>query len=308
MTWLVYALLAAVLMTVINFGDKFVVESQVPNPLALIIFLSWFNLAIALILWVIVGFETIPMKETIIMLLNGTTPAFAGFFYFQAVSKTETTRIVILSQLGPVFTLILSMIFLSETLTGGQYLGFALILIAAIAVTMQRSKTKIGDVVEPVWDVLILMTFANLIYGGGLVLADSVVESLVTDFQSLLLITAYTGLGYWLGGLVLFVLVPEVRRQFMKHARTTKFKALVSLSGVESVFMLRQVVLFMALSLGSASLVSIIGSLNVFIAIFFGWMLTLWQPHIFKEDISSSNLIQKFVWAGIAFAGIILVT
>ena len=43
MTWFLYALLATILMTLVNFGDKFVVESQVPDPLALIIFLSFFN-------------------------------------------------------------------------------------------------------------------------------------------------------------------------------------------------------------------------------------------------------------------------
>lgn len=144
MTWFAYALLAALLMTFINFGDKFVVESQVPNPLALLVFLSFFNLLVGIILWIGLGFETLPSNQGLILILAGTAPAFAGFFYFQAVSKTETTRIVILSQLAPVFTLIMSMIFLRETLTWMQFVGFVLILIAAIAVTMQRRKQKLG--------------------------------------------------------------------------------------------------------------------------------------------------------------------
>lgn len=176
-----------------------------------------------------------------------------------------------------------------------------------MAVTLQRTNTEAENKNNPVWTVLFLMVMANLIYGGGLVLADSVVESLVTDLRSLFLITAYTGFGYWLGGLSLFLLVPDVRRAFMKHAGTSNLKAIISLSGVESVFVIRQVVIFMALSLGTAPLISIIGSLNVFFAIIFGWILTLWQPHIFKENISRRNLINKFIRAGVAFAGIILV-
>lgn len=308
MGWFAYALLATFLMTCINFGDKFVVESQVPNPLALLIFLAWFNLIIGIILWIIVGFSTIPLSRGLLLIGAGTAPAFGGFFYFQAVSKTETTRIVILSQLLPLFTLIISVLFLQETITNIQFVGFTLIMIAAIAVTVQRSKSK-GDInvpLGPLWDVLGLMLMTNLIYASALVLTDSLVESLVTDIHSLTVVTAYTSFGYWIGGMTLFVLVPPVRHSFTRLLSSTGLKAIASLSGVESIFVIRQFVVFTALTLGPVSLVSVIGSLNVFFAIIFGWILTLWQPHIFKEDISRTNLIRKFAWAAVAFIGIIL--
>jgi uncharacterized membrane protein len=69
---------------------------------------------------------------------------------------------------------------------------------------------------------------------------------------------------------------------------------------------IRVFVFYLALSLGTASLVSIINSLNVFFAIFFGWVLTLWRPHIFKEDISARSLATKAAWASVAFVGILL--
>ncbi len=307
MTWFIYALLAAILMTLINFGDKFVVESQVPNPFALLILLSCFNLLIGIVLWIVLGFETLPLNQGALLILAGTTPALAGYFYFQAVSKTETTRIVILSQLGPIFTLILSALFLNERLTWLQFIGFVLILFAALAVTLQRSKTEIGDIVEPAWDIFGLMLMTNLIAAGGLVLADSVVNTIITDFRSLTLVTAYSGLGYWVGGMFLLLFVPRVRHAFFNTIRETNIKAIASLSSVESIFVIRQFVLFMALTLGPVSLVSVIGSLNVFFAVAFGWILTIWQPHIFKEDISRNNLIQKFAWATVAFIGIVLV-
>jgi len=309
MGWFAYALLAALLMTCINFGDKFVVESQVPNPLALIIFLSQFNLIIGVILWVLTGFATIPLSQGSWLILAGMAPAFAGFFYFQAVSKAEITRIVLLSQLLPLFTLVFSMMFLRETITVVQSIGFALILVAALAVTLQRTKPNIDslEAVEPMWHVLGLMLMTNIIYAGALVLSDSLVEALVTDFRSLMMVTAYTSFGYWCGGMLLFVFVPRVRRAFLKLQKTTGLKAIAALSGVESIFVLRQFVVYMALTLGPVSLVSVVGSLNVFFAIIFGIVLTLWQPHIFKEDISRSSLITKFVWAAVAFVGIILV-
>ena len=256
-------------------------------------------------MWIVVGFETLAMNQGLLLIGAGTTPALAGYFYFQAVSRTETTRIVILTQLSPIFTLILSFLFLNEKLSLIQLLGFGLILFAAIAVTIQRSETNAGTVTEPLWDVFALMIMSNIISAGGLVLTDSLVNSLITDFQSLTLVTAYAGVGYWFGGMLL-LLIPRVREAFYYHIQHTNFKALASLSGVESIFVIRQFVLFMALTLGPVSLVSVIGSLNVFFAVAFGWVLTLWQPHIFKEDISRRNLIQKFAWATVAFIGIIL--
>ncbi|MEO1645064.1 MAG: hypothetical protein AAFR67_07740, partial [Chloroflexota bacterium] len=80
-----------------------------------------------------------------------------------------------------------------------------------------------------------------------------------------------------------------------------------SLASVESIFILRQIFLLQALTLGPVAIVSVIGSLNVFFAVILGWVLTLWRPSVFKEDIRRQTLTRKFIWAAVAFVGILLV-
>lgn len=309
MTWFIIALISTLLITLVNYGDKFVVESQVPNPLALLVFLSIVNGVFALLFWLLSGFLLLPLQDVFFITLAGTAPAFAGYFYFQAVSRTEASNIVVLSQMGPVFTLILSMLFLGESLSNWQLLGFALIITAALAVT---SRVKGSSSSERNWGVLGLMVITNLIYAGAIILSDAIISAIVmqgqsVNWQALLGVTAYAALGYFLGGMSLLLFVPAVRHAFMSRLKETPPQAILALSSVETVFVIRSFVFYLALSLGSASLVSVVGSLNIFFAILFGWILTLWKPHIFKEDIRFRSLLQKAAWAGVAFTGVMLI-
>lgn len=307
MAWFGFAIMATLLMTLVNFGDKFIIESQIPNPMAVLIFFSIFNLLTAAILWVLTGFTTLPQGQAWLLIAAGTAPAFAGYFYFQAVSRTEMTRIVIISQLAPIFTLVLSVIFTQDSINGRQLLGFVLILLAALAVTLQRAKPKVDAPLVPMWDVFGLMAAANFIAATSLVMTDSVVSAIAIDFQGLMLVTAYMGFGYFWGGLALLVLMPHVRQAFFRQWRITGRGALAAVGSVESIFVIRQFFLLQALILGPVAIVSVIGSLNVFFAVILGWVFTLWRPSIFKEDISTGSLMRKFIWAGVAFVGILLV-
>jgi drug/metabolite transporter (DMT)-like permease len=312
MSWFILAIISMLLITLVNFGDKFLVESQVPNPLALIVFLSCVNGLFAIVFWLLSGTMTLALRDASLITVAGSAPALAGYFYFQAISRTEASRIVVLGQLGPVFTLVLSMFFLGEALSNGQLLGFALIISAAIAVTLKDKKPDSTIPSEPFWGVLGLMVMTHLIYASAIILSDSIISRLVMDgqnvnWQVLLSVSAYASSGYFLGGMFLLASVPPVRHAFMSRVQETSPKAILALSSVEVIFVVRMFIFYLALSLGSATLVSVVGSLNIFFAIFFGWILTLWKPQIFKEDIRPASLLQKAAWAAVAFTGVMLI-
>jgi drug/metabolite transporter (DMT)-like permease len=162
------------------------------------------------------------------------------------------------------------------------------------------------------WTVFGLMVMTHLIYSAAIILTDEQIPDLVmqgqnVNWQALLGVTAHASLGYFLGGLALLAFVPPVRNAFLPQVKQTPLKAILALSSVEAIFAFRMFVFYLALSLGPASLVTVVGSLNVFFAILFGWILTLWRPQIFKEDIRVKSLLQKAAWAGLAFAGVLLI-
>jgi transporter family protein len=312
MEWFIFALISTLLITLVNYGDKFLVESQVQNPLALLVLLSFVNGVFALIFWLLSGFMTLPLQSAFLITLAGTAPVFAGYFYFQAVLRTEASHIIVMGQLSPVFTLILGMLFLGEQLTGSQLLGFALIIAAALAVSIKAKNPDSPLSSASIWTVFGLMVMTHLIYSAAIILTDELISDIVMQgqtvkWQALLSVTAHASLGYFLGGLALLAFVPPVRNAFLSQFKQTPLKAILALSSVEAIFAIRMFIFYLALSLGSASLVTVVGSLNVFFAILFGWILTLWRPQIFKEDIRLKSLAQKAVWAALAFAGVLLI-
>jgi uncharacterized membrane protein len=312
MTWFIFALISTLLITLVNYGDKFLVESQVQSPLALLVFLSFVNGVFALIFWLLSGFMTLTLESALLITLAGTAPVFAGYFYFQAVLRTEASHIIVMGQLSPVFTLIMGMLFLGEQLTGSQLLGFGLIIAAALAVSIQAKNPDSPLSSASIWAVFGLMVMTHLIYSAAIILTDELISELVMQgqnvhWQALLSVTAHASLGYLLGGLALLAFVPPVRNAFFSEVNKTPLKAIMALSSVEAIFAIRMFIFYLALSLGPASLVTVVGSLNVFFAILFGWILTLWRPQIFKEDIRRKSLLQKAAWAGLAFAGVLLI-
>jgi transporter family protein len=312
MEWFIFALISTLLITLVNYGDKFLVESQVQSPLALLVLLSFVNGVFALIFWLLSGFMTLPLQSALLITLAGTAPVFAGYFYFQAVLRTEASHIIVMGQLSPVFTLILGMLFLGEQLTGSQLLGFALIIAAALAVSIKAKNPDSPLSSASIWAVFGLMVMTHLIYSAAIILTDELISDLVMQgqtvkWQALLSVTAHASLDYFLGGLALLAFVPPVRNAFLSQVKQTPLKAILALSSVEAIFALRMFIFYLALSLGPASLVTVVGSLNVFFAILFGWILTLWRPQIFKEDIRLKSLAQKAVWAALAFAGVLLI-
>jgi drug/metabolite transporter (DMT)-like permease len=312
MEWFIFALISTLLITLVNYGDKFLVESQVQNPLALLVLLSFMNGVFALIFWLLSGFMTLPLQSALLITLAGTAPVFAGYFYFQAVLRTEASHIIVMGQLSPVFTLILGILFLGEQLTGSQLLGFALIIAAALAVSIKAKNPDSPLSSASIWTVFGLMVMTHLIYSVAIVLTDELISDIVMQgqtvkWQALLSVTAHASLGYFLGGLALLAFVPPVRNAFLSQFKQTPLKAIFALSSVEAIFAIRMFIFYLALSLGPASLVTVVGSLNVFFAILFGWILTLWRPQIFKEDIRLKSLAQKAVWAALAFAGVLLI-
>jgi transporter family protein len=306
MEWLIYALLATMLITAVNFGDKFVVETQVRDPQALMTLLPIAASLIGLLLWGIAGFGMLTLEDALPLMLSGATIAGGMYFYFQAMQQAETTRIILLLQIEPLQVLILSMIFLNERLTPIQFLGFALILGAVIAAAAYGGRMQSATQTQHSYRVPILMMLTTIIWAIGVVAAGGAVDRVVKDMPSLLVSIAYTNLGFGLAGLTLYVFVARIRHAFHAFVPHINRNVVLSLLLLDTCFTLRQLAFYQALSLGPVSLVTVVSGLNIFFGIFVGWLLTIWKPGIFQESISRRALGIKFVLASLAFAGLAL--
>ncbi len=305
MSWLPFALLAPAIMTLVMFGDKYVIERHIPDSRAVLIYLGITNFTFSAVLFVITGFPILPMEQAIPLFLAGAFTIWGNVFYFRAIAMDETSNIIIFLQLIPVFTLVLGILFLQEWISPQQLIGFLLIIVSCIGVSRDpKQKAKAGGLrlSWAFWLVLI----ASIFFAISFVLSDDVLDAYVIDIRTLVISTMYSAAGYSVGTLVLYLVAPSIRNAFNQHIRTATATTFGSVYMLEGLFFLRQLALFLAISLGPVALVTVLSSTSVFFGILLGWIFTLIAPQIFKEDIRRQNLLRKAGWAGVLFVGLLL--
>ena len=75
---------------------------------------------------------TAPLPYLLAALFAGIAHISSGFFYYRAMSVEKSSHLSLLFRLGPVFTLVLSAIFIHERLTTAQYAGFGISFIGGV--------------------------------------------------------------------------------------------------------------------------------------------------------------------------------
>ncbi len=311
MNWLIFALAAPIIYTIVNFTDKYVIEREVPDTRSVPIFLAIVQGTVGAILWLVNGRITYPLDITLLIMATGASIVIGTFLLFRALIREETSRIVLWTQLVPVVILVLSVLILDEVLTIPQFVGFVLILSATVGLSLKReagvlsfSRTffyVLGAVIT--WSVSDILMKWIIVNNPQL----EAIQGDTVNVSVFVSITTYQALGFAFGGLCFYLAVPPVRHAFNHRLRHTRRLALGVLFANESIFILRQFVKTMALALGPIALVSVLDSTRIFLGIAVGWVLTQIAPTIFRETTTREGLMQKLIFASVLFAGLIFI-
>lgn len=296
-SWIFYALLAPAAYAAINYVDKYLIESKVKDyrgmPLYSAIAGSVFGTAI----WFSYGFPLLTLTQGLLVIMTGVLSVIALALYFKSLAEEETSIIIILFQLGPVFSLTLSYFLLGEAINAVQLSGFVLILISAIGASIKFAKNSI-KLTNAFWLILIndfLWALANVLF------------KFVSNENSFSTLIIYEGWGFGIGGLILWFLYPSAKKAFQENVRAVG-KSVMSIIFVnEGLFVLARLLTYFALTMASIALVTVLGSTQVFFGLGYGIILTLLFPKIFKEEINIKNLSKKLIFALLATGGIVLV-
>ncbi len=297
MSWLYFALLAPVIYTAVNFIDKYLVAKVIRDYNAMPIYIAIIGLIFGCFIWLLTGRQTLMLMDTILVLLVGYLIFWAMIIYFRVLSFEETSKIIILFQMIPVFVLIFSDFFLREHLSFRQTIGFLIVFASSVAIVVENKQ----DFFNFSKSSFFYMIIYDIIWASANVLMKFVLVK--NAYWSLL---SYESWGVALGGLTVLFLSKTVRRSFLKTLKQLKIYTLAVITVNESTFITAKSVSYYAFYLGPVSLVSLLNNTQIFYGIFFGWLLTLIFPKIFQENIQKSKLIKKTVIAGIMFLGIIL--
>lgn len=294
MLWILFAIIANVLFAISNLIDKFLIEKRVKDPLTLTIFGGWIDLFFALALFLTHGFHILGIWQIAILLISGILIEIALIPYFKALSLEDASRISPLFQSVPVFVLLFSYLFLKETLTYRQLVGYMLILLGSLIVSMQTTNKKVFKIRKALWWVLL----ASFLWA-----LPAVMFKFVAVKQNFWDALIYEFLGIVIGATILFLLY---RTRVLFQLRNIKSDTWLILNVNEFIYIIGRVSNFYAITLGVVSLVAVLGGTIPLFVFLFGLVISIWFPAIIKEDITMQTIIIKitaiiFVASGLWF-------
>jgi drug/metabolite transporter (DMT)-like permease len=297
MNWLFPALLAPAVLTITIFTDKYIVGKAVKDYRGVVLLQAVMGFIVGTLFWVVTGFPILSPTDAFIVLSTGVINTFAAAVYFKVLKEEDASYVIFMFQLIPIFVIILSFIFLEETVSARQLLGFVIILLSSLLMSVEDWK-KISHVPKSFW----LLVLMDLLFALAAVLIKFAINA--TSFSQIL---SYESWGIGIGGIILYVLFPFIRKAFNEIITTVGKRILGIMFLNEGIYVLSKSLAYFAYSIGPVALVSVLGSTQVFFGILFGWFLTLLLPQIFNEKINREILLRKVVLAVVLVFGIILI-
>ncbi|MBI5613401.1 EamA family transporter [Candidatus Gottesmanbacteria bacterium] len=296
MSWIFFALLTPTFYSFTNILDKYLLDKRIKDPLALTALSGIITGCIGITIGFFTGFQFIGVLQILLLVFSGVLLLYYLIPYFAAMKLEDASRVVPLFQFIPVFTFILSAVFLKEFLTTRQIFGLMMVVVSGILLSLKKVDGSILTPRKSLW----LMLVSSLMYG-----LIAILFRFVAKENSFWTMISYQYIGTGIGGVFLF-LFPRIRNGFTSRVLEIKKSFGIVVVG-HFLSMVAQVSESYAVTFVSVPLVNIIGSIQPVFVLVFGIILTLWFPHIIKEDIKKAVVAHKFVSVVFMFLGLILV-
>ncbi|MFA6171462.1 MAG: EamA family transporter [Patescibacteria group bacterium] len=315
--WLVIAVSAYFINAGVYLADKFLLSKRIHSSIVYAFYVgiwSVFNLCLLIFNpW----FPT--FGELMLDLFAGLLFLFTLVFWYKALHQSEATRVVpIVGGLVPVFSFLLSSIFLGATLTNQELLGFLILIAGGVLISIKRTRfyllRKAVDRVRMIFgDVLgeiharfrpTQRLIANSVVSAFFFAAFYVLMKYIYLHQPFVGGFVWSRMGTFIGALAMLA-VPVWRKGIAEHRKaTTAPKNLSFFLGVRLLAALAFIMLNWAISLGNVALVNALQGVQYLFFILFAVIISARFPKVFKEELGKEVLIQKLIGVGLVSLGL----
>lgn len=289
-----FSILSPAIFGINNYIDKFLLEKQNISATVLSIYGGVFAFIVGLVVLFITGFYPIDTKSLLIILSSGFLTTIYLLPYYKALSLDETSYVIPLFQFYPIFVLILSFVFLNESLSKMQYLGCIIIVLAGFLLSVEKLNRKIFKLRKSFFYIVL----SSLLFAVAQVLYKFGVQEI--PFWNTL---PYEGLGIALGALCITVYKNNFKK-LKNETKRFKGKVFIFMTVNELVYILARYTGYFAISIISVGMVSILAGLQPLFVLIYGIILSLWFPKILKEVINKKVLSQKTISIILMFLGL----
>lgn len=288
--WFLISLISPILLSIVNHADKFLLSKHFKGRGigSIFLFSSLFSvilLPILVLIWHTHIFN-ISFVNAFYLFFIGMLNAVAFYLYLKALNHEETSVVIPLLQMIPIFGYFLSIPILGEILTTQQLLASLLVILGIVILSIDFD---IDNHIKLKKKILLLVTISSFFFA----LHDVLFKYVAINDGSFLTSTfwQYTGLSTL--GLIIFITNSEYRKQFLDVFRQKNYKVLSINVGSEVLYILGNLANNFATLLAPVALVLVVSSYQPLFVFIIGVFLTLVIPSISVEKISLKHLIQK---------------
>lgn len=298
MNWILLPIIATFLWASTNFIDKYLISKYFKTgPGVLVLYSCFIGLPVSVFI-LLFNREvlSISFSNALFIILNSFLYIAYLFPYFSALNKADTSNVTPIFQTIPVFTYFLALIFLGENLEFIQIFACLLILCGSFGVSLNFKK---GFVIrKKVFGLMLLSSF--LVSLNWLFFKFFALD---LDFWK---VSFWQYLGFFIFGLVLFILNKSYRFSFISSLYENKLK-IFSLNAFNEIFNIIAIIIFSyATLLAPLALVSVMNGFQPFFILFLGIILSMFFPHLIKEELSKRILVYKLLFILLIFLGVLL--
>lgn len=302
MSWLIVGIIPPFLWAVVNHIDKYLLSKahHKSSVNVLMVYSTLFSLVVLPILAIFTWQDLfLSWEQVVTQIIGGILLTLSIYFYLVALSKGETSVVMPLALLVPVFGFIFSFFVLGEMLTIKQFLACLLIVGGALILSLEfeeEMKMKLK------YNILGFMVLVAIFQAAQEILFKyvSIENSFVASFF-------WIHVGVTLCGLVLVVVWRDLSSQFVYSIKQNGGKMFSVNIVSEGVSVLAYMVRDYATLLAPIAIIMTLGGYQPLFVFALGTFLTIVAPQFVKEKIKPLHLLHKGTAIAIIFAGTLLI-
>jgi len=317
--WLFITIGAYFINAGVYVADKFLLSKKIHSSIAYAFYVgiwSIFNVCL-LFFWP----WTPNLQELTLDLLAGLLFLITLVFWYKALHQSEASRVVpVVGALVPIFSFVLSFVFLGEILSKQQLLAFIILICGGVLISIKHTKVYsyqkviarfrevIGDIigevpagVQPTSRLLVNSVTAAVFFAGYYVLMKYIYlyQPFVGSF-------VYSRLGSFVG-VILMLFVPDWRRiifEQQKGAKTPKnlfFFLTIRLLAAAAFIMINW-----AISMGNVAIVNALQGVQYLFLFVIIILISNKFPKMLNEQLGGGVLLQKLIGTVMVCLGLYL--
>src|SRR3989338_2756839 len=290
--WFLIALIAPILWSIVNYIDKYMLSkySKDRGVGALLIFSALSSVIILPFIAFFYRSEILNISgiDFLILLFVGFLSAGAFYFYLKGMEMEETSIVVPLFQLVPVFGYFLAFLILGESLSVSQIFSSLLIMSGIIILAIEideenhlKLKTR----------VLVLIAVSSFLFA----LHDTLFKK-VAIIESFWVSVFWQYLSLTIFGLLILLFVKKFRKEFLEMFFHDMGKKVLFVNfSSEILYILGNLANSFATLLAPLAIVLVVSSYQPLFVFIGGILLTKFLPHISTEKISRKHFYHKLI-------------